>query len=278
MRTMQEEDFIRRKGQLLERMAQYAAQDIMVAFSGGVDSSLLLKLACEAAGRTGKKVYGVTVQSKLHPAGEIEAAKETAEEIGAVHLILTVDELKEAGITDNPEDRCYRCKKHLFQRMLQRAEELGIHTILEGTNEDDLHVYRPGIRALRELQITSPLVELHMTKEEVRKLAAEYDLSAASRPAAPCLATRFPYGTALTYEKMRQVEKGESYLKSLGFGNIRLRVHDTVARIEVDEEEFGRLMQHKKEAAAYLKGLGYGYITLDLEGFRSGSMDTGLQP
>lgn len=276
VRKIKEDDFNCKKEQLLDRMAQYAAQDTMVAFSGGVDSSLLLKLACEAAGRTGKKVYGVTVQTKLHPVGEIEAAKETAEEIGALHLILTVDELKEAGITDNPVDRCYRCKKHLFQRMLRRAEELGIHTILEGTNEDDLHVYRPGIKALRELQITSPLAEVHMTKREVRELAAEYGLATASKPAAPCLATRFPYGTPLTYEKMQQVEKGENYLKSLGFVNIRLRVHDAVARIEVDEQEFGRLLQNKKEVAAYLKELGYRYITLDLEGFRSGSMDMGV--
>lgn len=279
MQDGQEENFNRfdqKKEQLLGRMEQYAAQDIMVAFSGGVDSSLLLKLACDAAGKTGKKVYGITVKTRLHPAGEIEAAKEAAEETGAVHLILTVDELKEAGIADNPADRCYRCKKHLFQRMQQRAEELGIRTILEGTNEDDLHVYRPGIKALRELKIASPLAEVHMTKEEVRQLAAEYGLSAASKPAAPCLATRFPYGTLLTYEKLQQVEEGERYLKSLGLGNVRLRVHDTVARIEVDKEEFVRLMQHKEETAACLKGLGYQYITLDLEGFRSGSMDAVL--
>ena len=277
MQREQEENFNRKKELLRDRMAQYAAQDIMVAFSGGVDSSLLLKVACDAAGKTGKKVYGATVQTKLHPIGEIEAAREVAEEIGAVHCILTVDELIEAGIADNPVDRCYLCKKHLFQRMLQQAGELGICTVLEGTNEDDLHVYRPGIKALRELQIISPLAEVHMTKEEVRKLAAEYGLSAASKPAVPCLATRFPYGTSLTYEKMQQVEKGESYLKTLGFFNVRLRVHDAVVRIEVDEKEFSSVMQHKDEITAYLKALGYGYITLDLEGFRSGSMDIGIQ-
>lgn len=277
MQREQEENFNRKKELLRDRMAQYAAQDIMVAFSGGVDSSLLLKMACDAAEKTGKKIYGATVQTKLHPIGEIEAARETAEEIGAIHCILTVDELIEAGIADNPVDRCYLCKKHLFQRMQQQAGELGICTILEGTNEDDLHVYRPGIKALRELQITSPLAEVHMTKEEVRKLAAEYGLSTASKPAVPCLATRFPYGTSLTYEKMRQVEKGENYLKTLGFCNVRLRVHDAVVRIEVDEKEFSRVMQHKDEITAYLKELGYGYITLDLEGFRSGSMDIGIQ-
>lgn len=265
-----------KKEQLLERMAQYTAQDVIVAFSGGVDSSLLLKLACEAAEKNGKKVYGVTMQTKLHPVGEIEATKRTAEEIGAIHDVIAVDELKEAGIMDNPVDRCYLCKKYIFQQMRRRAETLGISVILEGTNEDDLHVYRPGIKALRELGIVSPLAEAHISKEEVRTLAAEYKLSVAAKPAVPCLATRFPYGTALTYEKMRQVEAGENYLKSLGMGNVRLRVHDTIARIEVDEEEFTKVIRHRDELVDYFRRLGYLYVTLDLEGFRSGSMDVGL--
>ena len=273
MERSRERDITQKKERLLALMAEYALQDTMVAFSGGVDSSLLLKLACEAAAETGKKVYGVTVQTRLHPLGEADEARRAAREMGAIHLILTVDELEEAGIMDNPPDRCYLCKKYLFQKMLERAGELGIPFILEGTNEDDLHVYRPGIKALKELGIASPLANVQMTKEEVRTLAAAYGLQAASKPAAPCLATRFPYGTSLTYGKMRQVEQGENYLKGLGLRNVRLRVHDMVARIEVDAEEFPVLMSRRVEAAAYLKGLGYGYVTLDLEGFRSGSMD-----
>ena len=150
---------------------------------------------------------------------------------------------------------------------------LGIKTIMDGTNEDDLHVYRPGIRALRELSIISPLAETEMTKEEIRRMAEEYGLSVATKPSTPCLATRFPYGTQLTYEKMRQVENGEEILKSFGFYNVRLRVHDDIARIETDKEDFEQLLKHKEEIVKELKKIGYDYITLDLEGFRSGSMD-----
>ncbi len=265
--------FCRKKDGLLKRMAQYAETDIIVAFSGGVDSSLLLKLACEAAGTTGKKVYGITVQTRMHPVREMEEARKIAEETGALHMAIFIDELKEAGITENPIDRCYRCKKYLFRKIKERAAQMGIPVILEGTNEDDLHVYRPGIKALKELRIASPLAETHMTKAEVRQMAAEYGLSVAAKPAAPCLATRFPYGTSLTYEKIQQVEKGEIYLKSLGLGNVRLRVHETVARIEADEGDFSKIMAQKDQIAAFLKEVGYTYIALDLEGFRSGSMD-----
>lgn len=257
-------------------MEQYTAQDVMVAFSGGVDSSLLLKLACESAKESGKKVYGATVQTRLHPAGEIEEAKKICREMGAIHVLLTVDELREAGIMDNPVDRCYLCKKHLFQKILEKAAELGASPVLEGTNEDDLHVYRPGIRALKELGIISPLAKAGLTKAEVRRLAGEYGLSVASKPATPCLATRFPYGTELSYEKIEQAEKGEAFLKGFSFRNVRLRVHGDIARIEVDREDLVKLAGHSEEIVSYLKELGYRYITLDMEGFRSGSMDIGL--
>lgn len=269
-------EYLEKREQLIRRMAQYAGQDVMVAFSGGVDSSLLLKLAHEAAQKTGKEVYAVTMQTRLHPAREIEEAKSVCEEIGAVHIVIAVDELEEAGIMNNPVERCYLCKRHLFLKMKERASELGISVILEGTNEDDLHVYRPGIKALKELQIISPLAEAGLTKAEVRKMACEYGISVSSKPATPCLATRFPYGTELTYEKMEQVEKGEAFLKENGLHNVRVRVHDSLARIEVDESAFAEFLTHKKEITEYLKNLGYVYITLDLEGFRSGSMDVGI--
>lgn len=270
------EAYLKKKGQLRQKMEQYAGQDMMVAFSGGVDSSLLLKLAYEAAEKTGKKVYAVTMQTRLHPVREIEEAKRVCEEIGAVPMVIAVDELEEAGIMNNPVERCYLCKKHLFLKMKEKAADLGISVILEGTNEDDLHVYRPGIKALRELQIISPLAEAGLTKAEVRKMACEYGISVSSKPAAPCLATRFPYGAELTYEKMAQVEKGEAFLKEIGLHNVRVRVHDRLARIEVDENAFAEVLAHKKEITEYMKDLGYVYITLDLEGFRSGSMDVDI--
>lgn len=248
----------------------------MVAFSGGVDSTLVLKMACDEAEKTGKQVYAMTIHTTLHPLKEIEETKDICREIGAQHIILKVDELKEAGIMDNPVNRCYLCKKQIFRKIKEKAAELGIQTVLEGTNEDDLHVYRPGIKALRELGIVSPLADAGLCKDEVRKLAAEYGLKTSSKPSTPCLATRFPYGTRLDYEKLSQVEKGENYLKSLGLHNVRLRVHDDIARIEADAEAFGILTEHRKEIAAHLKELGYVYITLDLEGFRSGSMDVKL--
>ena len=266
-------DYLQKKHALLAQMDRYAVQDVMVAFSGGVDSCLLLGIACEAAQKTGKTVYAVTMQTRMHPMGEVEEAKRISEEMGACHIVMKVDELAEAGIINNPVDRCYLCKRHLFQKMKEKGEELSVRVILEGTNEDDLHVYRPGIKALRELQIISPLAEAGLTKAEVRKMAKEYGMETASKPSTPCLATRFPYGTELTYEKMERVEKGEEFLRSLSLHNVRIRVYDNLARIEIDEDAFSAFLEHKKEIIVSLKELGFTYITLDLEGFRSGSMD-----
>lgn len=269
-------DYEEKKEQLRRILEQDTRENVIVAFSGGVDSSLLLKLACEAAKSRETTVYAVTMQTKLHPVGEFRAAEALAREIGAEYIAIAVDELQDAGIMQNPVDRCYRCKKYLFWRIKEKAEELEITTIIEGTNEDDLHVYRPGIRALKELGITSPLAQAGMTKEEVRRLAAEYGMSVAAKPAAPCLATRFPYGTALTYEKLDSVGRGEEFLKALGFRNVRLRVHDMIARIEVDQSEFPVVLEQRERITEQFKALGYSYVTLDLEGFRSGSMDIGL--
>lgn len=265
-------EFEEKKKRLQKQIRMYAENGCIVAFSGGVDSSLLLKLACGASGR----VFAVTMQTRLHPVCEMEHAKKVAEEIGAVHVVIPVDELEEAGIRRNPPDRCYLCKKHLFTKILQKAEALGIRNILEGTNGDDLHVYRPGLKAIRELGVASPLADAGFTKAEVRRLAEEYGLSVSDRPAMPCLATRFPYGTCLSYEELQKVEQGEAYLRGFGLYNVRLRIHGDIARIEADTEEFPLLLRHRQDVISYIKHLGYPYITLDLEGFRSGSMDVGL--
>ena len=160
------------------RMEQLAKEDICLAFSGGVDSSLLLKTAADAAAHTGRKVYAVTFDSRLHPSCDLEIARRVAGELGGIHEVITVDELEQESIKNNPVNRCYLCKRHLFSRLAELAEARGIRYILDGTNEDDMHVYRPGIRALKELGIISPLAELHITKAQVKALASEYGISA----------------------------------------------------------------------------------------------------
>lgn len=262
---------------LQKLMEKYTQENVVVAFSGGVDSSLLLKTACINAVKNGTKVFAVTMHTTLHTMNEIESSKETAGEVGAEHLIISVDELKEAGIENNPVERCYLCKKYLFQKMKDKAESLGVKIILDGTNEDDLHMFRPGLRALKELEIKSPLAESNFSKTDVRKLAEEYGLSVSKKPSTPCLATRFPYGSRLSYEEMKKVEKGEDFLKNLGLYNVRLRVHNDIARIEVDKEDIVKIVVYKEAIISYLKELGYRYITLDLEGFRFGSMDYFLE-
>lgn len=251
-------------------------ENTAVAFSGGVDSSLLLKLACLRAKKQGTYVYAIAAHTELHPSGDLEIAKRVAEESGAAFTVLKLQELKEADIVNNPVDRCYRCKKLLFKEIKRKAEELGAKVLIEGTNLDDTKVYRPGLKAIEELGIKSPLKDAGFTKEQVRKLAAAYDISVADRPSTPCLATRFPYGAVLSPEKMKKVEQGEIFLKELGLYNVRLRVHGETARIEVDEKDMPKLLESRKEVVEFLKGLGYWYITLDMEGFRSGSMDIGI--
>ncbi len=265
------------KCQVLHKlMKEYSRQPIVVAFSGGADSSLLLKLAALHCRDRGNQVIAITVSTELHPVKDEEIARKVACEEGTEHRVLKIRELENPQIEKNPVDRCYHCKKFLFRAIKKEAENAGTQTVLEGTNADDLLQYRPGLRALQELEIKSPLKEAGLTKDEVRKLSKEYGISVADRPSSPCLATRFPYGDKLTIEKLNQVEQGEIYLKSLGLYNVRLRIHGTIARIEVDTADIEKLLNHREQIIHHLKSLGYGYITLDLEGFRSGSMDEPL--
>lgn len=267
-----------RQKQLEALMGKYTAggRSICVAFSGGVDSSLILKAAVKAAKRDGGKVYAVTFDSRLHPSCDLEIAARVAAELGGIYKVIHVNELEQDAIRMNPVNRCYLCKRHLFENLKQMAEGLGAATVMDGTNEDDHHVYRPGIRALKELGIVSPLAQLHITKAEVKTMAAAWEISVASRPSTPCMATRLPYNTPIDYDVMQQIEKGEGYLRELLGGNVRLRLHGNVVRIEVDKASFGKLLEHEEEIVQNLKNLGFIYITMDLEGFRSGSMDIGL--
>lgn len=266
-----------RCSRLKDILKEVTKENVMLAFSGGVDSSLLLKLLCQAAKETGRQVVAVTMATELHPAQDAEIARQVAEESGAVHKVICVDELSHAGIQYNPENRCYLCKKYLFSELLWAADKAGISTVLEGTNADDLKVYRPGIQAVKELGIQSPLAEAGMTKADIRKLASEYGISVADRPASPCLATRFPYGTKLSIENMQMADEAEKFIRDLGFYNVRVRIHQDTARIEVDDKDLISFLNYRKTVILRLKELGFTYITADLEGFRSGSMDVNLK-
>lgn len=262
-----------KKAELEAKMRELAGEDICLAFSGGVDSSLLLKVAVDAAACTGKNVYAVTFDSRLHPSCDLEIARNVASELGGIHQVISVDELEQEEIRMNPTNRCYLCKRHLFQSLKDFAGSKGVHTIIDGTNEDDMHVYRPGIAALRELGILSPLAELHITKSMVKSMAADYGISVASRPSTPCMATRLPYNTEICYEALERIAKGEEFLRKNVNGNVRLRLHGDIVRIEVDEDSMLHVLQMRQEIISHLKELGFLYITIDLEGFRSGSMD-----
>lgn len=252
-------------------------EGICIAFSGGVDSSLILKVACEEGKKQNKKIYAVTFDTRLHPVSDVEISKKVAMEMGAVHNIIKIDELENKSIINNPVDRCYQCKKMLFLNLINFAKENKLKYILDGTNSDDLKVYRPGIKALRELKIISPLANLDINKEEVRLMAEILNISVANRPSSPCMATRLPYNTEINYNLLEKIDKGEEFIRKLGFPIIRLRVHKDIVRIEINSEDFVRFLEYKDIVLKYLKELGFIYITLDLEGFRSGSMDIYLE-
>ena len=262
------------RADFLQILDDTITEDLIIAFSGGVDSTLLVKAAFEIGKKRGHAVHAVTFHTPLHPAGDVEVARKLAGDIGVIHHVIQVDELQHVGIHDNPVNRCYLCKKHLFGRLREMADKIGIAIIMDGTNGDDMLEYRPGIQALKELRILSPLAEASMTKNDIRAMAAEYGLPVADRPSSPCLATRFPYGTVLSRTMMSNVEKGEEFLRSLGFYNVRIRVHEETARIEVDQDAFQLLLQHRERIVLFLKDLGFAYVTIDLEGFHSGSMDS----
>ena len=246
-----------KKEQLLTLLKEYLKEDVCVAFSGGVDSSLLLVMASRAARERGRKVYAITMDTVLHPSGDLGAARKVLEGTGAEHVILKLNELAVPEMKNNPVNRCYLCKKALYEQMLSFGEKKGIHTLIEGSNEDDLHVYRPGLTAVKELGVKSPLAYLHITKEEVRSLAREYGIPVADRPSSPCLATRLPYGTEIDLELL----------------NRTAFVAGRSARLKDDGIHVSITQKFRDEYKVNLKELVFPYITLDLEGFRSGSMD-----
>ena len=256
-----------KKQRLKELLDEYTKGNACLAFSGGIDSSLILKLAQEAADRHGTKLYAVTFDTVLHPKADREIASRVAKENHSIHEVISVDELKQEEIRFNPKNRCYLCKKSLFSGAHDAA------TVMEGTNQDDLKQYRPGIQAVKELGVKSPLMEAGFTKAEIRAYARELGISVAERPSSPCLATRLPYGTEIDMALLKRIGEGEEALRNLGLKNVRIRVHGEIARLEVDTASFPVILERKEEVLMILKKVGVPYLTLDLEGFRSGSMD-----
>ena len=264
------------KNALRDYIGKMVEEGACIAFSGGVDSSLILKIAVMEGERLGKKVHAVTFETKLHPVSDVEVSQKVAREMGAVHEIIKVDEFQDENIVKNPLNRCYLCKSLLFTTLKDFAEAQGLKHVVDGTNRDDHGTYRPGIQALSELGISSPLAELGFTKADVRAYAEELGISVAKRPSAPCMATRLPYGTTIDFNLLKRIEAGEEFLKELGFETNRLRVHGDIARVEIPKKDFGRFMELQETITGRLKSLGFIYITLDLEAFRSGSMDIHL--
>ncbi len=255
----------------------YLDAGICIAYSGGVDSTLLLRAALNAALPQKKPVLALILETRLHPHKDTLEALSLARSLGAMCEVISIDEFQDPQIRQNPENRCYLCKRLLFRTLKERAAFLGFTVIADGTNADDLREYRPGLAALEELGVHSPLKELGITKQEVREISAFLGLSTASKPSTPCLATRLPYHTLLDYSVLERIQQGEELLRAMGFYNVRLRFHEPVLRIEVDTADFPKLLERTGEICAKLKALGFLYITLDLEGFRSGSMDIGLK-
>jgi pyridinium-3,5-biscarboxylic acid mononucleotide sulfurtransferase len=248
---------------------------VMVAFSGGVDSTFVLKVAHDTIG---ERVIALTTTSPTMPDEDRDTAIRMAAEIGARHLVIDSNELEIPGYAANPINRCYLCKTNLFEVCEARATALGIGEIVDGLNLDDLHDYRPGMKAAAERRVRHPLVEAELSKPEIRELSRSLGLRTWDRPASPCLSSRFPYGTEITPEGLRKVAEGEKLLHALGFRVARVRYHGDVARIELERDQIARVFEPeiRDTVERELKRIGFRFVTIDLKGFRSGSLNEGI--
>lgn len=246
---------------------------LLVAFSGGVDSTLLLKVA---HGLLGDDVLAVTGVSATLPPGELERAVRLAAAIGAGHLVVAAGELDHPDFIANPPERCYHCKKARFSKFLDIQSQRNPASVVDGANVDDARDWRPGQRAALELGIRSPLCEAGFTKADIRSLASALGLTNWDAPSSPCLATRIPYGAPITEEKLEQIGKAESFLASLGLGELRVRHHGELARIELSPVKMSEALALAAEIHERLVQIGFRFVSLDLKGFKSGNMNVGL--
>ena len=248
---------------------------VLVAFSAGVDSTFLLKIAHMVLG---DHAIALTATSPTVPPGELDAAKAFALSLGCRHLIIDSHEMENPSFSQNPANRCFFCKDELYRICHDQAARLGIKVIVDGTNLDDLKDHRPGLKAADLLGIRHPLVEAEMTKDDIRRYSREFGLPTWDKPSSPCLSSRFPYGTEITLEKLTKVGACEAFLKELGFREFRVRYHDDLARIEVAPGELERLMEKDTRTTVVrrFKQVGFNYVSLDLQGFRSGSLNEAL--
>jgi uncharacterized protein len=251
---------------------------VVVAFSGGVDSTLLLRIARDVLGP--RNVIAVTGVSQTYTSDEKRVAQRLTRELGIEHILIETDELASSDFSANPADRCYFCKRELLGKILDLARSRGIDAVFDATNVDDLADYRPGRKALEESGVTSPLLEAGFTKKDVRAFSKKLGLPSWDKPANPCLASRIPYGTPITEETLDKVREGEAFIRKLGFPVVRLRHHGELARIEVPAQDLARILKPAtgRKLAVRLKSLGYIWIAVDIEGYRRGSLNRAVLP